>query len=313
MVNSVAGNVQGGYSIIAGSRHAGYWQGTANSWVDLHPSGASSSSISCVSGPLKIGYAVFGGVKHVGVWTDSADSWLDLHLLVGATFNPIESWGVTGYSDGTSFIVHGLVRRPLNMYSAFSWSGPVPNRSYSLTLNKSSVAGENSVLGTIARVQPNTVSTDFTVYDNSSLVLTPGKVTLPSLTTSKSFQIKVSPVNSSIATTIYAKQGSSIRSQVLTLLPLVPTALAFTPNPAQGGSVVTGRVVINGVAGPGGRTISLFDNSVYAATPKAVTVPPGANQANFDIQTASVSSPQIVSVTARVSAGEKTGTFRLAP
>ena len=83
--------------------------------------------------------------------------------------------------------------------------------------------------------------------------------------------------------------------------------LAFTPSDLTGGTPTSCRVVINGVAGPGGRVLAIFDNSAYATTPSNVTVPPGATEVTFPIPTSAVSSIRVVTVTARVSAGEKTG------
>ncbi|MEQ1935156.1 MAG: hypothetical protein ABL962_14950, partial [Fimbriimonadaceae bacterium] len=120
-------------------------------------------------------------------------------------------------------------------------------------------------------------------------------------------------ITSTVVTTIFAKRGNLTRSQALTLMPLIPTALVFTPSQVTGGSSTSCRVVINGVAGPGGRIISILDNSQFASTPSMVTVPAGATDVTFPIPTTSVTSIKYVTVTARVSAGEKTGTFRINP
>lgn len=187
------------------------------------------------------------------------------------------------------------------------------NAQFSLTLNKNSVAGQNYVQGTISLSTTSTADTHVTTYDNSSLVDTPPSVTVFAGTLSRSFPITASAVNSTINTTIYARLEAVTKSQPLTLLPLIPTALAFNPNPVTGGSPLVGRVVLNGVAGPGGRVVSLFDNSAYSVVPNAVNIPPGGTDATFNITTTNVPSLQVVTVTARVSAGSKSGTFRILP
>lgn len=96
-------------------------------------------------------------------------------------------------------------------------------------------------------------------------------------------------------------------------MPLIPTAVVCTPNPVTGGSTTSCRVVINGVAGPGGRVMAVFDNSAYTSMPSTVTVPPGGTDVTFAINTTPVPATQAVVVTARVSAGEKTGNFRISP
>lgn len=184
---------------------------------------------------------------------------------------------------------------------------------FTFALNKATVAGQNSVLGTVTLEGASTVATPVTITSSSSLVTAPPKVFVPAGQFVRNFMITVAPVTSPAMTVITAKAGAVVRSQGLLLTPLVPTAMAFTPSSVLGGNDVSCRLVINGVAGPGGRTISLFDTSAYAITPSSVTVPPGATQVIFGIRTRTVTSPQVVSVTARVSAGEKTGTFRIYP
>lgn len=179
------------------------------------------------------------------------------------------------------------------------------------TLNKATVAGQNSVLGTVILEAASTKPTPITITPSSSLVTAPPTVYVAAGQLVRNFMIRVAPVTSPVMTVITAKAGSLVRAQGLLLSPLVPTALAFTPSQVVGGSDVSCRLVVNGVAGPGGRVISVFDTSSYATTPSSVTVPAGATQVIFPIGTKPVATVQTVSVTARVSAGERTGTFRI--
>lgn len=199
----------------------------------------------------------------------------------------------------------------LDSLSGQGWGTPVPR--FDLILNKSTVAGQNYVQGNITLDSPASAPIEFTTYDNSSLVSTPPTVTVLAGATTKLFPIQVTAVNSPINTLIYAKRGPITITRPLTLSPLVPTALAFTPSLVTGGGTVACRVVINGVAGPGGRTLAIFDNSAYSTLPSTVLVPAGASQVIFNINTIPVPSQQTVTVTARVSAGEKTATFRINP
>lgn len=184
---------------------------------------------------------------------------------------------------------------------------------FSLSLNKSTVAGQNYVLGTVKLGAVRATNTVITTYDNSSLVTTPPSATITAGTTTKNFNIQVMAVNSPIQTTIFAKLGTIVMTQPLTLAPLVPTAMVFTPNPVTAGADSTARLVINGVAGPGGRVVAIFDNSFFSNVPSTVIVPPGASQVLFTIETFPVPSQQLVTITARVSAGEKTGILRINP
>lgn len=190
---------------------------------------------------------------------------------------------------------------------------PISETNFEFSLNKVVVAGQNSVQGTLLLDEAAPMSTAFTISSSTTLVTPPAKVWVSPGQTIRNFYIGASVVMSPVMAVISAKRGTIVRSQSLLLSPLVPTAMAFLPSPVIGGQDVTCRLVINGVAGPGGRVISIFDSSTYATTPNTVTVPPGATQVVFPIITRPVASTQTVLVTARVSAGEKTGTFRILP
>lgn len=102
---AVHGDVQGGeYLTATGIPHAAMWTGTPASRRDLHPAGASASSITAVYGPYQVGYATFGGVQHAGLWTGSASSFLDLSLVSGPTA-PQSATGVWVDAAGNVYVV----------------------------------------------------------------------------------------------------------------------------------------------------------------------------------------------------------------
>lgn len=355
--NAVSGSTQVGYAGIGGSNHASKWTGTAGSWVDLHPAGATSSSATCVANGKIGGQATIDGKAHAGIWTngtaasfvdlnpagaesstvtgitptrqvgrffntggiDRAAYWsgtaasvVDLHALLPGSWN--WSYATSIYESGGKVYIVGYGHNAtVNNEQALLWTLTTSVDDFDFTLNKTQVAGQNSVQGTISVAVPSPSPKVYTTYDNSSLVNTPPSVTLPGNATVKNFQITVTAVNSTINTTVYAKYGTLTRSRPLALIPLVPTALAFTPSQVTGGQPVSCRVVINGVAGPGGRVMAILDNSPFSTVPSTVTVPPGATQVIFNIPTTAVTSQKTVTVTARVSAGEKTGTFKINP
>lgn len=293
--------------------HALLWTGTPGSLVDLHPTGSDFSVAYATCGQYQAGVVIpASGLSHATLWGGTAESAQDLHVHLPAKYTDSIAYAV--WLDGATIYVVGTATNGLtNRTEAVLWRYvPSDPNNFTFTLNKTQVAGQNSVQGTItAESLPQ--SRVYTTYDNSSLVTTPATVTLPANTMVKNFQITVAAVNATINTTIYAKYAGITRSAPLALVPLVPTALAFTPSPVTGGQTTSCRVVINGVAGPGGRTIAIFDNSTYATTPSTVIVPAGATQVIFNIATVAVPSQKTVTVTARVSAGEKTGSFKINP
>lgn len=311
---SVAGSKIGGQATIGGKSHAGLWTaGTAASFVDLNPAGAESSTVTGMTPTRQVGrFFTTGGIDRAAYWSGTAASVVDLHALLPGSWN--WSYATSIYEAGDKVYIVGYGHNAtVSNEQAILWTLTTSADDFDLTLNKTQVAGQNSVQGTISVAVSSPSPRIYTTYDNSSLVNTPSSVTLAANTTVKNFQITVTAVNSTINTTVYAKYGTLTRSQPLALIPLVPTALAFTPSQVTGGQTTSCRVVINGVAGPGGRTIAILDNSPYSTVPSTVNVPPGATEVTFNIATLAVTSQKTVTVTARVSAGEKTGTFRINP
>ncbi|MEQ1822036.1 MAG: hypothetical protein ABL949_05985 [Fimbriimonadaceae bacterium] len=308
---AVGDGQQVGSVLVGGGDHASLWTGTAASWVDLAPNGASSSKALGVSGGWQVGKSTVGGVVCASLWTGTASSWVNLHAVLPSNYSSSEALAIWRDASGTHVVGSGS-NSTTGQTEALMWTW-LGTDDFDLSLNKSSTAGQNSVLGTITMPGANPTDTVYTTYDNSSLVTTPPSVTVRAGALSRSFLISVTAITGTVTTTIYAKRGAVTRSRILTLTPLIPTAMSFTPNPVTGGQAVSCRFVINGVAGPAGLVVSTTDNSIYATTPATVTVPAGATGVTFPITTLPVTSIKYVTVTARVSAGEKTGTFRINP
>ncbi len=182
-----------------------------------------------------------------------------------------------------------------------------------LTLTRSSLAGQNATLGTVTMSSAG-AATMVAIYDDSSLVTTPSSVSVATGQVSAGFAIHVLPVTSPIVTHISATQGGFTRKAILNLVPLVPTALAFTPSSTVvGGNPVTCRVVLNGVAGANGRIVSIYDNNAYSTVPSQILIPAGATQGTFTIQTIRPNILQNSKITAAVTAGQASANLRITP
>ncbi|MEQ1933171.1 MAG: hypothetical protein ABL962_04745 [Fimbriimonadaceae bacterium] len=290
--------------------NAALWFGTSSSVINLNPPGYSRSEAFGALDSFQVGYAAVLYDYHAGIWSGSAASFVDLHSLLPPEFDASQATSIS--SDGIYYYVTGVAyNEPQYDYHAVVWKRPVED--FDLLLNKTSVAGQNSVLGSIELDHALSYNATFATYDNSSLVTTPPNVTVLAGQTSRNFQITTTAITSTVTATIFAARNTVTRSKQLTLTPLIPTAIQFTPSQVAGGQATSCKVVINGVAGPGGRVIAIFDNSPYATVPGTVTVPAGSTNVSFAIETATVPSLKYVTVTARVSAGEKSGTFRITP
>src|SRR5690606_23094746 len=70
---------QVGAAEFSGAYRAGFWTGTAESWVDLHPPGASESLARDVHAGVQVGITTIDGDYHACLWRSTRESWVDLH------------------------------------------------------------------------------------------------------------------------------------------------------------------------------------------------------------------------------------------
>lgn len=221
------------------------------------------------------------------------------------------TYDATGVPPGTQSFTYRLDRQSQTATQTATIA--VQHGPFSLTLAKYVIAGQNSTLGTVRVSSPGPAQVVL-LSDNSSLVSTPPSVTIPADQTSAAFRVQVQAVIATLNTTVFATLGALTRSVPLQLTPLVPTAMQFIPSSTvTGGAIVSCRVVINGVAGPDGRVLSIFDDSSFCQTPSQVMVPAGATSVTFEISTRRPPSLQVAKVTAAVSAGNCTATLRIVP
>jgi MYXO-CTERM domain-containing protein len=109
---------QVGVAWVGGTPRASLWQGSAESWVNLNPAGASSSLANGIHADQQVGWASIAGTQRAGLWSGSAASWVDLHPA-GATTST--AWGVHDGRQVGSAIFGGIARAGLWEGSAASW------------------------------------------------------------------------------------------------------------------------------------------------------------------------------------------------
>lgn len=106
---------QAGAIGVSGQPHAALWNGTAGSFVDLHPAGLVYSRCAAARGGVQGGWASNGIAEHAGRWTGSASTWVDLHP---------SGYGSSRLSavDGTTSVGMALPFGSSNAHAAL-WSG----------------------------------------------------------------------------------------------------------------------------------------------------------------------------------------------
>jgi hypothetical protein len=117
--HSDARDVFGDQQVGQVNSHASLWSGTAESWVDLHPAGASGSVAYGISGSQQVGNTYFSDIEHASLWSGTAESWVDLNP-VGAMSSYAS--GVAGYRQvGWAKFDDGNSHASLWMGTAVSW------------------------------------------------------------------------------------------------------------------------------------------------------------------------------------------------
>ena len=157
---AICGTQQAGYCIIGyisggmlcGYLHAAMWSGTADSWVDLHPSCAVGSFAYGTSGTQQAGcvYRYIDSVwcVHASMWSGTAASWIDLNPA-GST-DSIAYATSGGQQTGWSYI-DGVEHAGLWSGTAGSWVdlnpfGAASSAAYAICGNQQ--AGSAAIDGT---------------------------------------------------------------------------------------------------------------------------------------------------------------------
>ena len=173
----------------------------------------------------------------------------------------------------------------------------------SLTFTPSTVAGCITSVGKVTLTGSAPVGGVEVALSSSAPVATvPPTVTIPSGSTSTTFTVTTVAVPATEPVTITATLGPASKSSTLTLRTIGVQSLTLNPNPASGGSSVTGTITLECIAAPGDVTVTVTSsiNSV-ANVPSSVIVPAGALSQNFTITAGNVASTSSSTIRASAS------------
>ena len=169
-----------------------------------------------------------------------------------------------------------------------------------LSVSPTSVLGGSPAQGTVTLPAPAGPS-DVVVSLASAapaVASVPATVVVPAGATSATFAVSTAPVAAPTNVTLSASWGTT-STAVLTVSPLVVSAVSFAPVTVVGGSAALGTVTLNGSAPAGGAVVGLSSSApAVAAVPATVTVAAGAQSATFQVTTSQVSAQTSVMVTA---------------
>jgi hypothetical protein len=172
----------------------------------------------------------------------------------------------------------------------------------SLTLGVSQIVGCKSVIGTVKLSAPAVTDRMVTITDTLPAASVPPSVTIPAGATYRSFTVATSAVSGLQSGTVTATLDGASTTQPLSLRPIGPKTMTFSPPSAVGGTLpaATAKLTLECRAGPGPITVDLSTAKSEVAYPVAdsVVVPVGTQSAVFDVMTNQVYGKTLVPISA---------------
>ena len=185
-----------------------------------------------------------------------------------------------------------------------------------LSLNKSTVAGCQSVIGTLQLPNPAPAGGRVVSISDTLVSATmPAKVTVPEGATTITFSIKTTPVTTLRSGTITANFGGTIRTHKLAVRPIGMLSVALVPTTVTGGDPVAATAKLECKAAPGPITVDLASSNAAIANPVAasIVVPQGLQSVPFDVATRRVLSSRTVSISGTANGIKKSRTLTVTP
>lgn len=179
-----------------------------------------------------------------------------------------------------------------------------------LSLNPTTVVGGTSSTATVTLSGPAPTG-GIAVFQsaNSSSVMVPASVTVPAGSSSTTFTVATSATATDKTVTIKSARGPAFGSATLTLRAPLVSSISVNPSTVTGGAATTAKVTLTGPAPVGGVTVYLSSTSSSAPVPASVTVPQGASQVSFTINTLPTTIDK--SVTLKAARGSSSATTTL--
>ncbi len=156
------------------------------------------------------------------------------------------------------------------------------------TMGVSPVQGNSTarVTGNVWLPAKATMPTMIKLSTTSTKVVVPKQILVPAGQFAGSFSATYQPVDSDTSVDIRATVGSSVLTRTVTIKPAVLNGFTISAASAVGERSVSGKVTLDGVAGPSGVTVSLSSSDPSVANvPASVTIPSGKQNATFNFST----------------------------
>jgi hypothetical protein len=176
-----------------------------------------------------------------------------------------------------------------------------------LVMNPNVVSGGQSSVGTVELFAPAPAGgVTVTLQSSSGAATVPGSVFIPANLSSVSFTATTVPVSEDRVATITGTFRASSASATLTIRTARLIGLDLNPRDLPGGAISVATVTLDQPAPAGGIVVNLSSsNSSLVTLPSTVTIPGGARNATFQIQTQRVSRDSSVEIYAQVAGQQR--------
>jgi hypothetical protein len=166
------------------------------------------------------------------------------------------------------------------------WDGIKPS---SVTSILGSLYGGASTTGTV-NIGSSATGPGATVQfsSNNACLTVPASGLIANGSTSTTFAVNTTPVNTDTAVTVTASRYGFTSTVPVTVKTAIMSTFAVAPTSVQGGVSSTGTITLNGKAGSAGKTITLT-GSTPVTVPASASVVAAATSGTFTVQTAAVS------------------------
>jgi hypothetical protein len=148
---------------------------------------------------------------------------------------------------------------------------------------------------------------------NNTAVSHPQSTLIPWGASLTQFPINTIGVHANTNVVISATYGGVTRTAVISVRIATPLRLELGSTAIKGGTPVAAWVTMTGLAGPAGRTLVLSSNHPKIVVPPTLYVPPQQNWRGFWVQTQTVTSNTVGTITVTQGAIRRTATLVLTP
>jgi hypothetical protein len=172
----------------------------------------------------------------------------------------------------------------------------------SMSLSQSRIPGGIGVVGTVTLDKAAGVGGTVVNLASSlpGVAVVDATVTVPEGATTATFDIDAIAVGVDTSVSITSTCDDTTQSALLTVFAPTPVMFNWSAAPVDGGTTVTGTLIISGPAPTGGTTVALASSSLSALVASSVTIPAGAMTATFTVTTNVVSNDTSAVISATV-------------